>query len=444
MRSRRASIALAVVGALLALLGGFLLYARQELFQPDNLAARARTTLEDERTRLAIAQPIVDGIVDSGSGELVNARPFVESIVVSALATPPAKAAFSEAVKAIDTKLANRDPNTLLLNLTDATVVAAKALDALAPQLGKSVPKEVSDVKAAILGSKITITPLRWVRQVDLLGVLLPILALLALVASVAVAPIRRQGVQRAGVAVAAAAAAGLIVLLVGRSLALAQIDDPLFRDAATAAWDALLGSLLIWTIAIGVLALLLAAAARFGAAEIDPLAPLGRAAEVARSHPDRPWVGVVRGLAIAAFGVFMIVEPIAALETIALAAGTWLVYVAIVELLGILAPVEPVETAAGVRRRLRPMRLAIAGFVLIGILITVVAVGGEGRTEARPPGPPSRLQRLPRALQEANRPGHLPGHSQRDVGGGASPGGSCRTSGTGSSASSTTASGRC
>jgi len=93
LRSRRASIALAVVGALLALLGGFLLYARQELFEPDNLAARARTTLEDERTRLAIAQPIVDGIVDSGTGELVNARPFVESIVVSALATPPAKAA---------------------------------------------------------------------------------------------------------------------------------------------------------------------------------------------------------------------------------------------------------------------------------------------------------------------------------------------------------------
>ena len=290
LRSRGASITLAVVGAILALLGGFLLYARQELFQPDNLAANAQTALSDQRTRLAIAQPIVDGIVDTGSGELVNARPFIESIVISALDTPPVKAAFSEAVKAIDTKLVDRTPNTLLLNLTDSAVVAAKALDALAPQLGKGVvPKQITDVKAAILGSEITITPLHFVHEIDLFGIVLPILAVLMLVASIVVAPERRRGVQRAGIAVAVAAMAGLVAQLVGRSLALGQIDDPLVRDAAAAVWDALLGDLLVWTIAIGMLALLLAAVARFGAAEIDPLAPLARAAELARATRPGP-----------------------------------------------------------------------------------------------------------------------------------------------------------
>ena len=136
--SRSASPSL---GAIVALIGGFLLYARQEIFNPDNLAERSKSTLADERTRLAIAQPIVDGIVDSGNGELVNARPLIESVVVSALGTPPAKAAFAEAVRSIGAKLANRSPNTLFLNLTDATVVAAKALDALAPTLGKSRPE---------------------------------------------------------------------------------------------------------------------------------------------------------------------------------------------------------------------------------------------------------------------------------------------------------------
>ena len=186
----------------MALVGGFLLYARQEIFNPDNLAERSKSTLADERTRLAIAQPIVDGIVDSGNGELVNARPLIESVVVSALGTPPAKAAFAEAVRSIGAKLANRSPNTLFLNLTDATVVAAKALDALAPTLGKSVPKELTDVKTAILGSQITITPLHWVHEVDVLGIVLPFLALILLAASIAVAPIRRLAVQRAGVAV--------------------------------------------------------------------------------------------------------------------------------------------------------------------------------------------------------------------------------------------------
>ncbi|MFN8112917.1 MAG: hypothetical protein U0R51_06930 [Solirubrobacterales bacterium] len=394
LRNRGVSIALAVVGAILALVGGFLLYARQELFQPDNLAANARTALDDQRTRLAIAQPIVDGIVDSGSGELVNARPLIESIVVSALGTPPAKAAFTEAVKAIDTKLANRTPDSLLLNLTDATVIAAKALDALSPEVGKNVPKELTDVKTAILGSQITITPLRFVREVDFFGIVLPILAILLLALSVYVAPVRRRGVQRAGIAIGAAAAAGLVILIVGRSLALGQIDDPLFRDAAAATWDALLGGLFVWTVGIGVLALLLAAAARFGAAEIDLLEPLHRGAALARRHPSRPGYGVLRGLLIGAIGVWLIVAPLSVISTAGVFAGAWLVYVAIVELLGILAPVE--AGADGTRRAFRPARLAMAFGVVAAILIAVFTLGGEGRTEARPPGPPEACNGYP------------------------------------------------
>ncbi len=394
LHSHGASIALAVLGAFFALTGGFLLYARQELFEPDNLAANARTALEDQRTRLAIAQPIVDGIVDSGSGELVNARPLIESIVVSALGTPPAKAAFTEAVKAVDAKLANRSPDALLLNLTDATVVAAKAIEALTPQLGKNVPKELTNVKTAILGSKVTITPLRFVREVDLLGILLPFLAFFLLAMSVFVAPVRRRAVQRAGIAVGVAAAVGLVILVVGRSVALGQITDPLYRDAAAATWDAILGGLLLWTIGVGVLSLLLAAAARFGAAEIDPLEPLVRGAELARSHPSRPVLGVLRGLLIGVVGVWLIVDPLSVVSVVAVFAGAWLVYVAIVEVLGVLAPFE--TGTAGVHRTFRPMRLAAAGGVAVAILVAVLVVGGERRSEARPLGPPEACNGYP------------------------------------------------
>ncbi len=387
-KSRRASIVLAALGALAALVGGFLFYASQEIFSPDDLAERSKSALDDERVRLAISQPIVDGIVDSGSGELVNARPFIESIVVSALGTPPAKAAFAEAVRSIDAKLANRAPNTLLLNLTDATVVAAKALDALAPTLGKSVPKEITDVKTAILDSEITITPLRWVHEVDLFGVILPFVALILLAGSVAVAPVRRLAVQRAGIAVALAGVVGLIILLVGRSLALAQIGDPLFRDAAKAAWDALLGDLLFWTVGLGLLALILAAAARFGAERVDPVAPFTTVARLARSQPDKPFVGVLRGIGIALAGFFLIMEPSAALSIVTVAFGAWLIYVAVVELLGILAPVQ-VADGQGVGRRFAPMRLAAAGALVVGVLAVVLVIGGEKRSQARPPGAP-------------------------------------------------------
>jgi len=396
LRSRGWSIALAALGALVALVGGFLLYARQEIFDPDNLAERSRSALGDERTRLAIAQPIVDGIVDSGSGELVNARPLVESIVVSALGTPPAKAAFAEAVRSIDAKLANRSPNTLFLNLTDATVIAAKALDALNPEVRKSLPKEVNDVKTAILESKITITPLRWVHEVDVLGVVLPFVALLLLALSVVVAPIRRTAVQRAAIAVSIAAVVGLIVLIVGKALVLAQIADPLYEDAASAAWDAVLGDLGEWAIGIGLLALILAAAARFDDGEVDPMRPLTRAAELARRHPKRPALGVLRGIGIGLVGLLLVVEPELSLRLIAVAAGAWLIYVAIVEVLAIIAPVVPAGESRASRRRLAPMRLAAAAVVIAGIVVIVLALGSDKRSQARPLGPPEACNGYP------------------------------------------------
>lgn len=395
-RSRGWSIVLAALGALVALVGGFLLYARQEIFVPDNLADRSKAALGDERARLAIAQPIVDGIVDSGSGELVNARPLVESIVVSALGTPPAKAAFAEAVRSIDAKLANRSPNTLLLNLTDATVIAAKALDALNPEVRRSLPKEINDVKTAILGSRLTITPLRWVHEVDVLGVVLPLVALLLLALSVIVAPVRRTAVQRAAVAVAIAAAAGLIILIAGKALALAQIADPLYRDAASAAWDAVLGDLGEWAIGIGLLALILAAAARFDDGAVDPLRPLTRAAELARRHPRRPALGVLRGIGIGLVGLLFVVEPELSLRLVAVAAGAWLIYVAIIEVLAIIAPVVPAGESRAARRRVVPMRLAGVAAVIAGAVVVVLALGGDKRSQARPPGPPEACNGYP------------------------------------------------
>jgi hypothetical protein len=400
-RSRGWSIALAAIGAAVALVGGFLLYARQEIFNPDNLAERSRAALGDERTRLAIAQPIVDGIVDSGSGELVNARPLVESIVVSALGTPPAKAAFAEAVRSIDAKLANRSPNTLFLNLTDATVIAAKALDALNPEVRKSLPKEVNDVKAAILDSKLTVTPLHWVHQVDVFGIVLPFAALLLLALSVVVAPIRRTAVQRAAIAVAVAAVVGLIVLIAGKALALARIADPLYSDAASAAWDAVLGDLAEWTIGIGLLALILAAAARFDDGEVDPLRPLTRAAELARRHPERPVLGVLRGIGIGLVGLLFVVEPELSLRLLAIAAGAWLIYVAIIEILAIIAPVVPAGESGPASRRLSPLRLAGAAAVIVGIVVIVLVLGGDKRSQARPPGAPEACNGYPQLCKK-------------------------------------------
>ena len=89
---RRLSVALAVIGAFLALTGGTLLYLRENIFDRDAFADRAEVAFSDQRVRLAVSQPVTDAIIDSGPTQLVNARPLIESVVVGALGTSPARA----------------------------------------------------------------------------------------------------------------------------------------------------------------------------------------------------------------------------------------------------------------------------------------------------------------------------------------------------------------
>ncbi len=390
---RRASILLAAIGALLALVGGFLLYAGEVVFEPDELAQRAEDAMGDERVRLAIAQPIVDGIIDSGDGSLVNARPLIESLTVSILNTAPAKAAVADAVKSVDAVLAGRNTSTVLLDLGQAAGIAAQALDVLAPRLGNKVPREIEDVKAAILDSEITVTPISFARSISVLGTILPFLALLAFAGSVAVAPDRRHAVQRCAWMLAGAAVGAFALLLIAEAVLLGLIDDPIVGDAVTALWEAVFGTLVNWTLGVALIALILAAAVRFGASEVDPLAPLARIEQLVRSHPERAWLRVARGLGILSVGLFVVLEPSLALRLLAVVVGSWLIYVAVVELLAVLAPVveRPEDGATeggGGRRRISAPR--VAAFVgLVGVVVVVVIVLAGGDSSKRPGGPP-------------------------------------------------------
>ena len=353
---RRASLALAVLGAALALVGGVLLYARENLFDADALANRAEDALSDERLRLALAQPITDAALDAGPPQLVNARPLIEAVVVGALGTPPVRSAVGEASRTVHAKLFERDPETLLLDLASAASVALQAVEAVSPALAERIPARIRDVRIEITASAGPIDSLALAEDVRLAGLLLPPLALLTLLASVAIAPDRRRALVTASIAVAVAALIGLLLLLIGRSLLLAQFDDDLVSDAVTAGFSALLGDLRSALVIAAILALVLAAAARFTAdAAFDPLAPFARAGELLRSQPRSVPLAAVRGLLLAALGLALILHPALSIEVLAVLAGAWVLYVGVGELLAIVAPPVP-----GQEREERPARCPV------------------------------------------------------------------------------------
>ncbi len=393
--SRGWSIALATLGATLALLGGLLLYARENVFDYDAVADRAETALRDERVRLAVAQPITDAILDAGPATLVNARPLIESVATGALNTPPVRAAFREAVKTLAAKLFDRDPDVLLLNLASAASLAGQTLEAVDPKVARRLPARISDARLEVTASVGPIDSLQLAGDVRLAGLVLPPVALLLLLGSVAVAPDRRTGIVRASLAVAVAAIAGVVAMAIGKALLVASFDDDLVADAVSATWDALLDDLRWALMFAGVLALVLAAAARFTAgAEFDPLAPFVRAGAMLRRRPDSAALGLLRALALGAIGIALILVPELSLEAIAVVAGAWVLYVGVGELLAILAPPQPGDAKA--RPRVRPARIGAAVAAIAAVTVGVAVLAGGGAASERPAGPPPACNGYP------------------------------------------------
>ena len=442
---RRASFALAILGAALALLGGVLLYARENLFDPDALSTRAQTALGDERVRLALAQPITDAVLDSGPAKLVNVRPLIESVVTGALGTPPVKAAFGEAVKAQSEKLFERNPDALFINLGDVATIAVETVEAVSPQTAKEIPKQVRGANVELISSVGSIKTIELAENVRVAGLVLPPLAALALLGSVLLARERRRGLVRVGIALAGASVTGLVLLAIGHALLLSLFDDELVHNAVAAVWDALLGDLREAFFIAAVLSVSLAAAARFASGEdFDPLAPFVRAGELLRARPERASAAFARGGGLIALGLALILEPELSLEVVAVLAGAWLLYVGISELLAILAPISAQPEGGRARPRIRPLRVAALGIAAAAVIVVVALVSGGD--EARRPStrPSDCLQRVRRALRRSasiSSPSPRPTTRCRPR---RSRAGICPTSAMGSSDSSTTASGAC
>ena len=391
-RGRRpASFALAILGAALALVGGVLLYARENLFDPAALSGRAQTALGDQRVRLALAQPITTAVLNSGPAKLVNVRPLIESVVTGALGTPPVKAAFGEAVKAQSEKLFERDPDAFLINLGDVASIAVQAMQAVSPQTARAIPKQIKGARVELISSAGSIKTIEMAEDVRVGGLVLPPLAALALLGSVLLARERRRGLVRVGLALAGASIIGLVLLAIGHAVLLSLFEDVVIHDAVEATWDALLGDLRQAFFIAAILSVVLASAARFASGQdFDPLAPFTRAGELLRARPQRTSAAFARGAGLIAIGLALILEPGLSLEVVAVLAGAWILYVGISELLSILAPISKREAAGRGRPRIMPLRVTALALAAAAVVIVVALVSGGNDAPARPPGPPS------------------------------------------------------
>ena len=93
------SVALAVLGGLVLLVGTVALYARSEIIDEQAFADHAAEALEDDAVRQLVSEQIVVQVAERGSADLIAARPLLETVVDAALDTQPFRQAFREAAR---------------------------------------------------------------------------------------------------------------------------------------------------------------------------------------------------------------------------------------------------------------------------------------------------------------------------------------------------------
>ncbi len=229
------------------------------------------------------------------------------------------------------------------------------------------------------------------------LGLVLPALALVTLLGAVAVAPDRRLGVLRAGVAVGAAGAMLAIVLLILRWRILAgvvgedEVTDAEVRGAVRGILDAFAGDLIGWGLGLAFAGLVVAAAA----AALDRESverPAERLRRRLLARPSTPGRRALRGALVLALGIFVALNPTLSLQIAAVLAGAYLAFVGTCELLtGLQRRGMRQEHAESGRRR----ALALSGGVAaLGVASAAAAVlvltSGTPRSaeaSASPPG---------------------------------------------------------
>ncbi len=390
-RTRRvASIALVVIGCVLALAGGVAYYAREQIFDSDAFADNAAETLKDDQVQQALADPIVDQAIDRGPDALINARPLLLSATEGVLASTPFRSVFRKGARKVHKAVFSKDRDEIALTVANADVLVADAVSAKSPKLGAKIPRSVGDRLVELTESNALLTVVRVSEDVRFFGLLLPLVALLCLAGSVVVAVDRRQALLVASSAVAVAAMIGFFGFLIARAVVLSQFEDETVHLAVAAVWEAFFGGLRAWILGLGFFAILLASAAAM-ARERDPVVPARRALGFATRTPATNWARAGRAVAIGAVSLLFVLQPTLALQIVAVVIGAYGLFFAACELLGMIAP--PPEVRERKPRATPPLRVVVGSAALLAVLVVAVVVlvsgGDEGKREiSRPSGP--------------------------------------------------------
>jgi len=236
----------AALGALLLLLGTYVVYINEEVLDPDAAGQRAADAIaEDPALRAAIAPKIDDALPDLPDLPLVGG--VSTDSLEDALGEPAPAGAFGDAVGVtVEELTSDNRPDPLEINLAQVATEAATGLSATPLDI---VTGQVSSLQIDLSRVDTLLDVLDLVASLEPVGMPLMIIGALLLLAALLLAGGLAEGAFAVGLSVGVASCLGIAALLIGRTLLAGAFDDDVTREAVLATWNALGGELMTTSI---------------------------------------------------------------------------------------------------------------------------------------------------------------------------------------------------
>jgi hypothetical protein len=382
--ARRIAATALIVAAALTLAASLVVgYASDALFDSEEFAERATAALDDEAVQTRVAELVTDDLVLAAEGDLIGARPVIESVTSGIVGGGAFRGLLRTAVRDVHRAAFEGDKNTLTLTLADIGAVVRGGLQALRPQL-------VDEIKARADVDLTDIEPPGWVadvaqvaEQVKHLAWILLAVALVLAGAGLGLAVDRRRAIVRFGVSVAIVGVAIAMTLGIARSLTLATIGESADRDAINAIWGVFVDDLRTALLLFAGCGVVLAAAASSLLRPVDLGAPLRRGWGAVATVPERPVLRFARAVALIAVGVVVIVRHEAVIELAVIAIGLYIAYAGVSEVMRMSFTGSEEQRATEVRQGRRSLIAAGVATAVIVVAGSVFVAGGGTEEEA-------------------------------------------------------------
>ena len=362
------SAGLLVLAGILLLIGVLAGWAGNTVYDSNTFSGRATAILDSPAVRQEVARTLTVQLAHSGNQQAINFRPALQLAIESAIDTDTFRSIFRSAVRRIHAAVLSGQGGGSGLDLQDSATVLTSTL-----QLGNASAGNSSSSQSGLGGSLNGITnrlgqwgvwqldnTISWIAIGTIVG------ALVAALGAVALARDRNRMVRRLGWVLLFDGVAIVAVLLIGQWWLRHLVrDSQLSRAVGDAIWHgtADLRTIGLWIAGYG---LIIAAAATSGES-YTPAVVARRVGGWIQRRRQSTRGTIALGLIALLAGLLLIQDPTGNLELIAMAAGLWLSYLGVTELLRVLRSAT-IGNIPGLRWR----RLLLVGGTVAVLLVLV------------------------------------------------------------------------